>query len=269
MLFLREALLFGLTQILGIFLAYRISQTADLAPVPQAQFGRQDFIALVIFVVILVLFFKLVPKRRGAMYRILFLIALIAGIQAVLSLWLEVILSTVFAVLLTYLVFKAKRVYLHNAALVLALAGIGGTFGSSLTPFSAVIILVLFSFYDIIAVYKTRHMVKMAQQMIGAGAIFGIVLPQDLGGWNASMKKVVPGKGFMILGSGDLALPLVLSAAVAKTYLPAAFIVAGFSLLGLFITHLLFTTQKERQPMAALPPIATAAIVGYLVTTLL
>jgi len=45
-----------------------------------------------------------------------------------------------------------------------------------------------------------------------------------------------------------------------------AVITSLFSLIGLFITHLIFVNQKSRRPMAALPPIATLTIIGYLVS---
>ena len=73
----------------------------------------------------------------------------------------------------------------------------------------------------------------------------------------------------MILGSGDIGLPVVLASSVARYSLNAAIIVAVFSLAGLFFTHLIFVNQRERKPMAALPPIATMSIVGYLVANLI
>ena len=83
------------------------------------------------------------------------------------------------------------------------------------------------------------------------------------------MKNVTPGEGFMILGSGDVALPLVLAASLVRTSLTQASVVAVFSLLGLILTHLIFTNQATRRPMAALPPIAAMSIIGYLVTSML
>ena len=73
----------------------------------------------------------------------------------------------------------------------------------------------------------------------------------------------------MILGSGDIGLPVVLASSVAGYSLDDAIIVAIFSLAGLFLTHLIFVNQRERKPMAALPPIATMSIIGYLVSLLM
>jgi presenilin-like A22 family membrane protease len=70
----------------------------------------------------------------------------------------------------------------------------------------------------------------------------------------------------MILGSGDIGLPVLLVSSVAQYSVYDAIIAAIFSLAGLFLTHLIFVNQRERKPMAALPPIATMSIIGYFVS---
>jgi Flp pilus assembly protein protease CpaA len=67
----------------------------------------------------------------------------------------------------------------------------------------------------------------------------------------------------MILGAGDAALPLVLAAALAKASVLSAFLIAFFALLGLLFVFLLFLSQKERQALPALPPIALFCALGY------
>jgi len=110
-------------------------------------------------------------------------------------------------------------------------------------------------------------MVELAEAMIQSRAIFGFVVPSSFRGFKERMIRVSPGEQFMILGSGDVILPLLLSASLVRTSVSQALIVAAFSVLGLFLMHLIFTNQKTRQPMAALPPIALAAIVGYIVSS--
>jgi presenilin-like A22 family membrane protease len=161
------------------------------------------------------------------------------------------------AVLLLAFLFLLRSIFLQNIAISMSIAGLGGVFGWSFSPTTAVILLVTFSVYDIIAVYKTKHMVKMAQNMVESGAVFGLIItskkPRDL----------------VILGSGDILLPLILASSVATTSVIDALTVSAFAAVGLFVTHLIFSNQKTRKPMAALPPIATLAVIGYLVAVLL
>lgn len=152
--------------------------------------------------------------------------------------------------------------------MIMTFAGIGAVIGLSFTPETVIILLVALSFYDIIAVYKTKHMVALAENMIKSRAIFGFVIPIAPSGFGEKMVRVVPGEQFMILGSGDVILPLLLSSSLVRVSLTASIIVAAFSAAGLFLMHLIFINQKIRRPMAALPPIALTAILGYLVASL-
>ena len=268
--FFKESILFLAVQLLGIWVAYSFVSylpSENLSKV-EFNFGFGDLIAFIVIIGAFILIGRHSPLRRAILYKTFFAIILFVGIQTVLALWLNVSLSIILSVLLIYALFKTKKVWIHNLSVVLALAGIGGTFGASLTPLNAVFILVILSFYDIVAVYKTKHMVQMAEDMIKSRAIFGIVLPSGRG-WFESLENVQLGGRFMILGSGDIALPLILIASIVGTSIFHSFLVLVFSMAGLLITHILFVRQKERKPMAALPPIATMSIIGYLISTII
>ena len=131
--------------------------------------------------------------------------------------------------------------------------------------------MIALSFYDIIAVYVTKHMVRMARDMMDAGAIFGFIIPLDIKGFLSKKQEAQNqiGERFMILGSGDIGLPVILASSMVQYTVVGAVIVALFSLLGLFATHLIFVNQRERKPMAALPPIAIMSTIGYLLALFL
>ena len=112
-------------------------------------------------------------------------------------------------------------------------------------------------------------MVKLAEAMIQSRAIFGFVIPSSFKSFGERMTQVLPGEQFMILGSGDVILPLLLSASLVRASIYQSVIVALFSVLGLFLMHLIFANQKIRRPMAALPPIAMMSIIGYLIVSFL
>lgn len=268
-LFLQELGLFVLTQLIGIFVALR-SRTLIKEQDLTVDFTVGQIIVFLVLLILFVYFIRKFSYRSAIFFRLILGIAIFAGSQAVLSLIFRDIISTLIALFLALAVLKFKMVLLHNIGIVLALAGIGAVLGLSLTPISVILLLLILSFYDIIAVYKTGHMIKMAQDMIKSKAIFGLILPRKLSGWGDSLESVQPGGEFMILGSGDVVMPLILIASVIGLHgLTDGLIVLLFSLIGLFLTYYLFITQKTRRPMAALPPIAAASIVGYLVALIL
>jgi presenilin-like A22 family membrane protease len=140
---------------------------------------------------------------------------------------------------------------MKNLATVLAAAGAGALFGTSFGFVPAMLFLVLISVYDYIAVFKTKHMVELADYMVKKDLSFTVtskaVLPKE--------KK----ERRMDLGSGDLMLPVMISVS-SMTISPIAsllvFIGATLS-IGIFLEYV--STKKAVFP--ALPPIAAGIII--------
>ena len=269
-LFIQELILFSLAQLIGIFVALK-SRTLIQGQNITIDFTAGEIIIFLILSIAFIYFLNRFSHKSRVFFRLVLGLVIFVGSQTVFSLFFgEVIVSTAVAVILAVSVLKVKIILLHNIGMILALAGIGAVLGLSLTPISVIFLLLVLSFYDIIAVYKTGHMVKLAEEMIRARAISGIVLPQKIKDWFENLEKVQPGGRFMILGSGDIVMPLILIASVISSYgLAEGLIVMLFSMFGLFLTYYLFITQKTRRPMAALPPIAVSSIIGYLVSVLI
>ena len=269
-LFFQELILFAATQLVGFFVALKGGRLVQEQGV-SFNLNINEIIFFLAFFTAFIYFLNKFSHKSGGFFRLILGLAIFAGSQTVFSIvFNEVIFSTLAAIVLVIVVFKKRIVFLHNIGIILAMAGIGAVLGLSLTPISVVVLLLILSFYDIIAVYKTRHMVKIAEEMIKSRAISGIILPQNIKGWTENLAKVRPGGEFMILGSGDLIMPLILISSVIGIHgLASGLIVFLFSLLGLSLTYYLFVMQRKRKPMAALPPIAVMSIIGYLVSIVL
>ena len=267
-LYFKEVILFGSALLLGIFSANNLFKSGVVMAEP-AKFELKD---LFVFIILVLILFLLRKKQLviGSVFRIFLIFIIIAGSQIVFGSFMPapqyVFLSL--ALLLGYLFYR--NVLVHNIAIIIGIAGITSMIGLGITPKFGVFLLVLLSFYDIIAVYKTKHMIKMAKSMMQSGAIFGFVVPSSYKGFVSRKEHAQAkiGSDFMILGSGDIGLPLIMACSLVPVSLSGAIITALFSLIGLLFTHLIFVNQKERKPMAALPPIATMTIIGYLVTLL-
>ncbi len=269
--FLKEAVFFIAVQLLGIYVVFKSMATPGdfRTETLTLKFSPLDISISVIFLILFILLLRHSGRASRLALKTFLGLAILSGCQIVLFSFFDPIIATLIAVTILILFLKLKYVIVHDLAIMAALAGIGAVIGLSLTPMVAAILIAIFSFYDILAVYKTGHMVVMAQGMIRAGAIFGLIIPTYGKDFFADTKDITPGDRFMVLGSGDIALPLALSGAVAKVSLPGALAVAVFATFGLFATHLIFTNQKERRPMAALPPIAAMTILGYLFYSLI
>ncbi len=268
-LFFKEAVLFGVTLMIGIFSAYRSVASSVPVIIPEVRFGWGD----AIFFAVLALFFLFFSRYQKVVhfsFKLFLVLIVFSGTSMVAS----ALLSPPWDIWTTFLVVAPflfiRNVLVHNIGIVFGVAGVGFLLGLSISPWTAVIIMVILSFYDIISVYVTKHMVKMAKAMMESGATFGFIIPSRMSGFFFHKKEAQTQVGqsgqFMILGSGDIGLPVVLASSVVRYSLNGAITVAAFSLAGLFVTHLIFVNQRERKPMAALPPIATMSIIGYLIS---
>lgn len=266
-----EAFLFFLALILGIITALNWNEIFTLQKIQPEPISFWRFIFYFLFGTLAILSVALLGKRFQNQKRILFkgffLLTSVFGILYLFFPFLN-IFSLPLVIILIYSWLKKPTVLLNNLLIIFGLAGFGGILGLSFQPLVIVLLLLIFSIYDFIAVYKTKHMLKMAREMIEAKIIFGLIVPQNVSDFKANLKEVEPGGRFLILGGGDVAFPLLLSASLIPTGILNSLLVAAFSLIGLFVSFYIFISQKVRQPIPALPPIALFSIIGYIITKL-
>lgn len=278
----KEILLFVLTQVLGIFVTLRLLKLLEVLEIKLQPISLSSFLIYFLIVTLLILaLLKISRGKAGFLLQILFILAVFFGLDILFSTFIVEPGAVILAAGLIALRFLQPTVLLHNLVVIGGLAGIGGMLGLSLSPRDVIILLVILSIYDVIAVYKTKHMTKMAKEMIKKRVILGIIVPEKISEFKASMTEVEKDKisitkvpklnkasRFMILGGGDLALPLLLITSVAHQNIWRSIIVLVFALLGLILMHLIFIKLK-RQPIPALPPLAVFSILGYLISLLI
>ena len=275
-IFIIEAFLFCLTLGSGIAAAFRINNPppnfggGQKVNIPQISFPQfiLNFLLATLFILLILRFVKF-EKEKGTIFKILFILAVLLGGLLFLETWLPEHLSLIFIFVLIFWWLKKPSVLIQDLLIILGIAGTGSILGLSLNPLMVILLLVIFSIYDFIAVYKTKHMVRMAKAMLESRAILALVIPPNIFGFRESLEKIQPGGKFLILGGGDIAFPLIFSVSLIPSGILHSFIVALFSLIGLFASFWFFTKQKERKPIPALPPIALFSIIGYLITKIL
>ncbi len=269
-LFLKELILFFPTLILGIFTAHRYGAFISQNYVKPVSFSWVDLaIYLVFFVAISFVLFRF-KKVAGVALKVFLVLVVFSGSQIIFSAFVPPIFDMLLALLMTTGFIFLRNVLVHNVGIILGLAGVSSIMGLSISPLTGIFILVILSIYDIIAVYWTHHMVHLARGMIQSGAIFGFIIPFEFKDFfsHQSHASETIGEKFMVLGSGDIALPIIMASSLAAISLRESLITGAFAMGGVFLTHLIFINQSQRRPMAALPPIATMTIIGYLVSLL-
>ncbi|KKP98790.1 hypothetical protein A2907_01595 [Candidatus Azambacteria bacterium RIFCSPLOWO2_01_FULL_37_9] len=268
-LFLQELALFSIAQFLGIFLARRVDWVMAGAQITAEQISVSDFV--IYFLIGTVLIFALSQKSRisGFLMNIFFVFTLFLGASFFFSFFINQASAFYFSVALIIARFVFPSIFLHNFLFLLSISSFSSILALQMTPTVIVILLAALAVYDIVSVYLTGHMVKMAKTMIERHLIFGFIIPEKIKYNFWGVQKAKPGQGVVFLGGGDVGLPIFLVANVAASNLTGGIIVALFAVLGMILSYYLFVSQKFKKPMPALPPISMMTILGYLIIQVL
>ena len=193
------------------------------------------------------------------------------------------------AIILMILLYVHSEWYVVNTVGVLVGSGVIVMLGVTFVPTLIILFMVAAAIYDAWAVYRSKHMLDLADTMIGLRLPILLVAPQEKGysfidetvsmkdknaespqqpSSSAPKKK---SKDAMFMGLGDVIFPgmLVLSAA---QYLdgPNGFLVAMTTLLGGLIGYFALMTYVARgRAQAGLPLLNGGAILGYVIGGLL
>ena len=267
-----EVGMFVATILLGLLAALRLREIAVIQKIALAPMSLWDFV--VPFVVMTAVLISIVyifknRKFKAVFFKVFFVLAVAFGALYFFGLWFPGIVVLPLVACMVILLIKRPSVILHNAAMIFAMAGMGSALGMQIAPLSVAVLFLVFAIYDFIAVYKTKHMVKMAEAMIENKSIVGFVIPHKVSDLSANLKGTQIKGRFMVLGGGDVIFPLIFAVSVLQQSILHFFIIAGFSLLGLLAVFLIFISKKTRAPMPALPPIALLSIIGYLLTMII
>ena len=195
------------------------------------------------------------------------------------------ILTTILMILL----YVHSEWYVVNTVGVLVGSGVIVMLGVTFVPTLIIVFMIAAAVYDAWAVYRSKHMLDLADTMIGLRLPILLVAPQEKGysfidetvsmkqknevqpapprPMNTSQPKKKKGKDAMFMGLGDVIFPgmLVLSAA---QYIEGSegFQIAMTTLLGGLIGYFVLMTYVARgRAQAGLPLLNGGAILGYVI----
>lgn len=267
-----EAFLFSLTLVLGIIASFKINRISEIQEISLPGISFWYFLLyffLTTSFILLISFFGKFKKGRGMLFKGIFILVVFWGSALLFSLWILDIFALFLAGILIFWWLKKPTILVHNLCIIFGIAGVGSILGLRLEPLIVVALLIILSIYDFIAVNITKHMIKMAKEMIESRAILALIVPSKISDFKENLKTVKPGGKFLILGGGDIVFPLLLCVSLVSEGILNSLIVALFALFGLFFSFWIFASQKIRRPIPALPPIALFLIIGFLITRLI
>lgn len=171
---------------------------------------------------------------------------------------IALIVSFVFAL------FKVVKpnIFVHNITEVFIYGGLAAIFVPIMNLFAVFMLLLLISGYDIYAVWKSKHMVKLAKFQTSSRAFAGLSIPYKMPKKEDKKKAGRVEKiKTAILGGGDIAFPLIFAGVVMKNFgFLNSLIIPVFVSTALLI--LLFKSKKDRF-YPAMPFLSLGCLAGY------
>jgi len=250
------------------------------------------FVSVLIGTVLILLLAKF---RQPRIWKFWFFLAVWMAMAICLGVFMRPWLAIMVAFALALLKILKPNPISHNVTELLIYAGIALMIVPLLNALWAFILLIAFSVYDMIAVWKSKHMVSLAEFQMQSRVFAGFFIPYKMKAApvQSSARQVAsaPKKAgrhkktlaaeaqsqSAILGGGDIALPMIFSGAFMEQLVrvqaltkEAAFFRA--SIISLFATAalavLLFKSEKGKF-YPAMPFLTIGCIVGTIVAMLI
>ena len=243
---------------------------------PSSVWNPVYYIILILLFTVFILY--VIKTDKKYILHAILLFAVAATMYYVFVTFIGAIPSLLLTAALTVLLYKFPEWYVVDITGVIVGAGASAIIGISLAILPTLILLILLTIYDIISVYKTKHMITLAEGVMELHAPILFVIPkrreysfikQDFAAEDGGER------GAYFMGLGDAVMPTILVVS-ASIFLPAECMALQLPLLGgvalpavlaaigtLIGYVVLMIVVMGGKPQAGLPFLNTGAIAGY------
>jgi len=255
------AVLLVLTQVIAVLLAAPFAASGIKAfQDPESMWNTVYFIILIIGFTALIL---LVLKFGGdKLVQFIMLAAVAVTMYYVMAVLLPYgYVPIVITIALTVLLYIYPEWYILDATGLVIGGGAAAMFGISLDILPVILLMILLAIYDAISVYKTKHMVSLAESIVDMRLPILFVLPRKR---NFSIVKNSDMGEAFFMGLGDAIIPSMLVVSAFVNYTSAA--PALGAALGTLAGYAVLSRIAGRgKPHAGLPFLNSGAIMGFVI----
>ena len=245
--------------------------------------GQASFNYIIIMVFIgTALLLLLIRFRLFKIWKAWFFLAIWGALSISFSVVMGDTAASIIALLLAYLKTYRGNAIIHNLTEIFIYPGIAIMISPIFNVYWAIMLLIAISIYDMIAVWKSKHMVKLAKAQSENKMFSGLMIPyvnkekkQEV---KLKMSKnITKGKTTSaILGGGDIAFPMIFAGSVMTSLIESGaskeiaffkvLIISLFSGIALFG---LFLKSQKGKFYPAMPFITAGCFIGYAIILLL
>jgi len=187
--------------------------------------------------------------------------------------WASLVFSITGATILIGALIKKPEWYIINSIAIFTGVGAIAMIGISLTIPVTIILLIAMAIYDLIAVYKTKHMIDLADSFIDLKLPVMFVIPKKRDYSLLKQTKTLKEKletnqerDAFFLGLGDIVFPGLLAVSAFHSLSSNGLLMGLSVLVGTLVGFIaLMTLVLKGKPQPGLPLLCSGAIVAYVI----
>ncbi len=177
------------------------------------------------------------------------------------SFFISVVISALFFILL----YKYPEWYVIDIFSIIIAGGIAAIFAISLSTWLIILLMVIMAVYDALSVYKTKHMIKLAESVTSQNLPLLVIFPKKKGYSYLKESKFGEERDAVYMGLGDIIIPGMLAVNVSLFSTTALI----FTLAGIMAGFIILMKLIDRGPQPGLPYLNSGAILGYAIYVIL
>lgn len=221
----------------------------------------------------------LIKTKAYRLWKLWFFLAILICLTIALAALIPQYPAFFLAFLFAFLKIYRPNVYIHNITETLVYGGLAAILVPIINFTAILILLAIISFYDMYAVWRSKHMIKMAKFQSESKLFAGLLIPYTLKAPHISgsgRSKKLMGKERTrnaMLGGGDIGFPLIFAGVVMKGLMLQNTFFIGFMKTLIIPTTvsiallILLVKSKEDKFYPAMPFLSIGCIAGYLIIT--
>ena len=245
---------------------------------PQVKNQSTSFIYITIAILIgTILVLLLIKFNKPIIWKFWFFATVWLTLSIAFAAFINKSLAAIIALIVSMLKLYKPNIIIQNLSEIFIYGGLAAIFVPVINLFAAFMLLIVISIYDFIAVYKTKHMIRLAKFQSKSKVFAGLLIPYEkdeiLIKSQPASKPEAKGKKsrVAVLGGGDIGFTLIFAGVVMKDLMLKEIILIGFlkTLIIPFIVSLalLFLLVKGEQNKfyPAMPILSLGCFIGYLI----
>lgn len=167
--------------------------------------------------------FLIIKLKKFVLWKAWYFLAVMACLAIAFNAFIPTIIAIILAIILASLKLLRPSIIIHNATEVFVYGGLIAIFAPIFNLSWASLLLIAISIYDIYAVWRSKHMIKLAKAQTKAKIFAGLLIPYKMPAMKTikiehrqkAEKKKVKARA-AIIGGGDIGFTLLFASTIMK-----------------------------------------------------